>query len=157
MSNTQVLYNTVTNFHRIAMEFQNNSSNLEIGNNTYSQPIAPYWLTFAISAAITGGNAYIHNNLIDDQIQQACGSGCWVGYGVEAWGVGTVVTGNTIQGHWGNGVAIGPSSGVKVTNNKICGPEMAEPGNGFVDNQQNTVWPGEVTSPNTTSTALTCK
>ncbi len=138
------------------MEFQNSFSGLEIGNNTYTAPLVPFWLTFGISAAISGGNANIHDNLIDDQVQQACGTGCWIGYGVEAWGPGTLVTNNTIQGHWGNGVAIGPSSNLHVLTNKICGPEMGKPGNGFVVNQQNTKWAGELISGNTTSTAMTC-
>ena len=156
-TNTQILHNTINGFHRIGMELQDSSSNVEIGYNSYTQPIAPFWTTFGISAAITGGGANIHDNFVDDQVQQACGSGCWIGYGIEAWGAGTIVTGNIIQGHWGNGVAVGPSSNLHVTNNKICGPEMAESGNGFVDNQDNTTWPGEVLKPNTTSSALTCQ
>jgi hypothetical protein len=90
-------------------------------------------------------------------VQKTCGSGCWIGYGVEAWGAGTVVTRNTIQGHWGNGVAIGPSSNLQVTNNKICGLEMSQSGNGFVVNQDNTRWTGEVMAPNVTSSALVCQ
>ena len=156
-ANTQILHNTITNFHRIGMEFQDNSSNLEVGYNSFSVPVTPYWDTFGISAAITGGNAYVHDNLVDDQVEKACGDECWIGYGIEAWGVGTVISGNTIQGHWGNGVAIGPSSNLHVTNNKICGLEMSQPGNSFVANQDNTNWPGEVVTPNTTSAALTCQ
>ncbi len=155
-SNVQILHNTITHFHRIAMEFQDKVSGLELGYNTYSAPVVPFWVTFGISAAISGGNAYIHNNLIDDQVQKACGSTCWIGYGVEAWGVGTVVTNNTIQGHWGNGVAIGPSTNLKVMNNLICGPEMSQTGNGYVVNQQSTKWAGELISANKTSPSLVC-
>jgi Right handed beta helix region len=156
LQNTVIDHNTITHFHRIGMEFQNNSRNLEVAYNTISQPITPFWLTYGISAAITGGNANVHDNLIDDQVEKTCGSGCWIGYGIEAWGNGTVITNNTIQGHWGNGVAIGPSTNLQVIKNKICGPEMGEPGGGFVDNQDNTRWPGEVMANNATSTALTC-
>jgi hypothetical protein len=155
-SNVQILHNTLTHFHRIAMEFQLKVSGLEIGYNTYTTPLVPFWNTFGISAAISGGNAYIHDNLIDDQVQQACGATCWIGYGVEAWGVGTLVTNNTIQGHWGNGVAIGPSTNLHVVTNKICGPEMSKTGNGYVVNQQNTKWGGELISANTSSTAMVC-
>jgi Right handed beta helix region len=155
--NLKVLHNTMTHFHRIGMEFQLKVSGLEIGYNTYSAPVAPFWATFGISAAITNGNAYIHDNLIDDQVQQACGSGCWIGYGVEAWGPGTLVTNNTIQGHWGNGVAIGPSSNLNVVNNKLCGPEMSKNGNSYVVNQQNTKWIGEVIASNSTTPAMVCK
>jgi Right handed beta helix region len=155
--NLQVLHNTITHFHRIAMEFQNTFSNLEIGYNTYSAPLSPFWATFGISAAIMSSNANIHDNLIDDQVKQTCGNGCWTGYGIEAWGVGTLVTNNTIQGHWGDGVAIGPSSNLHVVNNKICGQEMSSNGNGYVVNQQNTRWSGELISGNTTSSALVCK
>ena len=156
IANTQVDHNTLTHFHRIGMEFQDNSSNLEIGYNSFSQPLSPFWDTFGISAAITGGNASVHDNFIDDQVQQSCGSGCWIGYGIEAFGKGTVITRNTIQGHWGNGVAVGPSTSLQVVNNKICGPEMAESGNEFVGNELGTQWSGEVLAPNTTSSALTC-
>jgi len=122
--------------------------------NSFSQPVAPFWLTFGISSAITGGNANIHDNFIDDQVQKACGSGCWIGYGIEAWGNGTVVTNNTIQGHWVNGVSIGPSTNLQVFKNTICGPEMSE--HGFVLNQDNTKWAGESITDNTTSTSLQC-
>ena len=156
-TNSQVEHNTLIRFHRIGMEFQNTTSNLDLGYNSFSQPVVPFFATFGISAAITGGNATIHDNFIDDQVDKTCGSGCWIGYGVEAWGAGTVVTRNTIQGHWGNGVAIGPSSNLQVTNNKICGLEMSQSGNGFVVNQDNTRWTGEVMAPNVTSSALVCQ
>jgi hypothetical protein len=156
VQNSQINYNTISNFHRIGMEIQNHVSNLEIGHNTFTQPITPYWITFGISAAITGGNANIHDNMIDDQTQKQCGAKCWIGYGVEAWGVGTVVKNNTIQGHWGNGVAIGPSTNLQVVGNKICGPDMALPGNGYVVNQRNTKWAGELVASNATSTGVKC-
>jgi Right handed beta helix region len=154
--NVQINHNTITHFHRIGMEIQNNTRNLELGYNSISEPVTPFWVTFGISAAITGGNANIHDNFIDDQVEKTCGSGCWIGYGIEAWGTGTVATNNTIQGHWGNGVAIGPSTNLQVVKNAICGPEMSEPGNGFVVNQDNTKWPGEAIANNTTSTSLQC-
>jgi hypothetical protein len=155
-NNVQIDYNTITNFHRIGMEIQDDTHNLEVGFNSISQPVTPFWDTFGISTAITGGNANIHDNFIDDQVQKGCGSECWIGYGIEAWGNGTVVTNNTIQGHWGNGIAVGPSSNLQVFKNKICGPEMNEPGNGFVINQLNTKWVGESFTNNTTSPALVC-
>ena len=83
---------------------------MEIGYNQITQPLYPFWLTFGISNAITGGGSTIHDNLLDDQVKEACGAGCYVGYGIETWGNGSTVANNTIQGHWGNGVAIGPST-----------------------------------------------
>ena len=150
--NVQINHNTITHFHRIGMEIQDNTSKLELGFNSFSQPVTPYWITFGISSAIYGGGANIHDNFIDDQI---CTSGCWVGYGIEAWGNGTIVTNNTIQGHWINGVAIGPSTNVQVIKNKVCGTQMSQ-GNQYVVNQDNTRWGGEVIANNITSSAMQC-
>jgi hypothetical protein len=154
--NVQINHNTITNFHRIGMEIQDNTHNLELGFNSISQPVTPFWATFGISTAITGGNANVHDNFIDDQVEKTCGSGCWIGYGIEAWGNSTVVTNNTIQGHWGNGVAIGPSTNLKVLTNAICGPEMSESGNGFVVNEDNTRWVGEAITNDKTSALVQC-
>jgi hypothetical protein len=154
--NVVINHNTITNFHRMGMEIQTNTRNLELAYNQISKPVYPWWLTFGISIAITGVDAAVHDNLLDDQVQKACGSACWIGYGIEAWGNDTIVKDNTIQGHWGNGVAIGPSKNLRVIDNKICGPEMSEPGDAYVTNQQNTQWSGEVIEGNADSKATTC-
>jgi hypothetical protein len=154
--NVQIDHNSFSHVHRIAMEVQDNVSDLEIGYNEITQPLYPFWVTFGISNAITGGGSNIHDNLVDDQVPEACGANCYVGYGIETWGNGSTVVNNTIQGYWGNGVAIGPSSNLHVTGNHICGPEMAKPPSGYVVNQQNTKWRGEVIANNTTSTSTVC-
>jgi hypothetical protein len=155
VKNSQANYNVFINFHRVAMEFQDGTQNLEIGFNTYSQPLAPFWDTFGISVAITGGNAIVHDNQINADNPIDCTGLCRAAYGIEAWGIGTTVTNNVIQGHWLNGVAIGPSQNLTVANNKVCGPEMQN--TGYVINQRGVQWSGESITSNVLSTQLTCQ
>lgn len=154
--NITITHNVITHFHRMGMEIQNNTSGLEIAYNTISQPIYPFWATFGISDAINTGSSNVHDNLVDDQVPQACGSGCYISYGIEAFGNGTVIANNTVQGYWGNGVAIGPSTNLHVTGNHICGPEMSKPGNEYITHQLVPHWSGEVISNNTTSASTVC-
>lgn len=152
--NVHINSNTFTNVHRMAIEMQHGSSTgLEVAYNNLSQPLAPWKLTFGISAAMGGSNTTIHDNIVDDQLPSVCGPGCWVGIGIEAWGNSTTVLNNIVRGYWGAGVAVGASSNVLVENNVICGPGM---GNEFVSNENPYAHPGELFQNNQTSTATYC-
>lgn len=152
--NVHINNNTFTNVHRMAIEMQHSSSNgLEVAYNNMSKPLAPWKLTFGISAAIGGSNTTIHDNIVDDQVQSVCGVGCWVGIGIEAWGNATKVIDNTVRGYWGAGIAVGGSTNLLVEDNAICGPDM---GNTFVSNENPYAHPGEVFTNNQTSTATYC-
>jgi Right handed beta helix region len=155
-SNVHINNNTFTNFHRMAVEIQTNTHTLEVGYNTVTHPLYPFWLTFGLSVPFTGVNGNVHNNLVDDQIPKACSSTCWIGIAIEAAGTDSIIANNTIQGYWSNGVAIGTSHNLQVVNNSICGPNMNKPGAGYVDNEKGTTSSGEVISNNYVSTALVC-
>lgn len=148
--------NTFTNFHRMAIEMQSSQvSSVEVAYNNISAPLAPWKLTFGISAATGGTGMTIHNNLVDDQLPSVCGPGCWVGIGIEAWGNDTQVLNNTVRGYWAVGVAVGASTNLVVQGNALCGPAMAE-GNNYVSNENPYSHIGEVFSNNTTSTVTNC-
>ncbi len=156
-ANVHINNNTFTNFHRMAIEMQNSKvSSLEVGYNNLSKPLAPWKLTFGISAAIGGGsNANIHDNMVDDQVESVCGSGCWVGIGIEAWGNSTKVVNNTVRGYWATGVAVGASSNLLVEDNALCGPDMAN-NDMYISNENGYSHSGEVFKSNTESTSTSC-
>ena len=80
--NVHINNNTFTNVHRMAIEMQHwSSAGLEVAYNNISKPLAPWKLTFGISAALGGTNTTIHDNIVDDQLPSVCGAGCWVGMG----------------------------------------------------------------------------
>jgi hypothetical protein len=154
--NVHINSNTFTNFHRMAIEMQHwSSAGLEVAYNNISKPLSPWKLTYGISAALGGTNTAIHNNMVDDQVESVCGSGCWVGIGIEAWGNGTQVMNNTVRGYWITGVAVGASSNLLVEDNALCGPDM-EKNNFYISNENGYSHSGEVFKNNTTSTSLTC-
>ncbi len=152
--NVHINNNTFTNVHRMAIEMQHwSSAGLEVAYNNISKPLAPWKLTFGISAALGGTNTTIHDNIVDDQLPSVCGAGCWVGIGIEAWGNATKVMNNTVRGYWEAGIAVGASTNLLVENNVICGPDM---GGIFVSNENPYAHPGEVFANNKTSTATYC-
>ncbi len=123
----QINNNTYTNFHRIAIELQDNSfGELEIGNNLLMQPYKPSFQTFGISAALGGNSGYvnIHDNAVltnNVAINPVCsGSGCHYGYGLEIWGTNTVGSHNLIQGAWGTSIGYACSHAMTLQNNSVC-------------------------------------
>jgi hypothetical protein len=159
--NVQINNNTFVRGHRIAIEQQDgNAGGLEVAYNKVSQPLNAWALTFGLSIAATsnsGTGISVHDNLVnaDTPLGASCaGSGCYYPYGVEAWGAGTQVYNNTIEGLWNHGVAIGAASNLSVTKNYICGPSLAQ-NNTFVDFEYGSE-PGTVIQGNTTSASMTC-
>jgi hypothetical protein len=160
-NNIHIDYNTFVHGHRIAIEQQNSTANgVEIAYNKISEPLNAWALTFGISMAATsqsGTGVIVHDNLVngDTPAGAGChGSGCYYPYGIEAWGTGTKIYNNTIEGLWNHGVAIGVASDLSVTSNNICGPNMAA-NNTFVDFEYGSE-PGTVINGNKTSSAMTC-
>jgi hypothetical protein len=159
--NVHINSNTFVHGHRIAIEQQNsNAGGLEVASNTVSEPLNAWALTFGLSIAATsqsGTGISVHDNLVngDTPVGAGCtGSGCYYPYGIEAWGTGTQIYNNTIEGLWNHGVAIGDASGLSVTGNTICGPNMAA-NNTFVDFEYGSE-PNTTISGNTTSSSMTC-
>ncbi len=162
--NVQIDHNQFTNGHRIAIEQQNSlAGGLEVAYNSVSQPLNPWALTFGLSIAAssqTSTGISVHDNTLNGNVavSTSCpgypGAGCYLPYGIEAWGNGTHVYNNTVEGLWTNGVAIGAASNLSVTNNLICGPNMAQ-SNTFVDFEYGSE-PGTLIQSNTTSANMTC-
>ncbi len=159
--NVHINNNRFVRGHRIAIEQQDgNAGGLEVAYNKVSEPLNAWALTFGLSIAASsnsGAGIIVHDNLInaDTPVGADCrGSGCYYPYGIEAWGTGTQVYNNSIEGLWGNGVAIGAASNLSVINNTICGPNMAQ-NNTFVDFEYGSE-PGTVIQGNNTSASMTC-
>lgn len=159
--NVQIDYNTFTHGHRIAIEQQDGKAGgLEIAYNKVSSPLNAWALTYGLSIAATsnsGTGIKVHDNIINGNtpVGADCrGSGCYYPYGIEAWGTGTQVYNNTIEGLWMHGVAIGAAQNLSVTNNTICGPNMAAD-NTFVDFEYGSE-PGTVITGNNDSASMTC-
>jgi uncharacterized protein YjdB len=159
--NVHINNNTFVHGHRIAIEQQDGKAGgLEVANNTVSEPLNGWALTYGLSIAASsnsGTGISVHDNLVnaDTPVAADCrGSGCYYPYGIEAWGTGTVVTKNTIEGLWSHGVSIGAATNLSVINNTICGPTMAT-NNSFVDFEYGSE-PGTVIQGNITSSSTTC-
>ena len=87
-------------------------------------------------------------------LASACtGSGCHYGYGIEAWGANTQVFNSFVEGGWINAVAINVAKNVKVINNILCGPTMAQQGFIVYESPQRSE---TIIQGNTTSSAMTC-
>jgi len=159
--NVHINNNTFVHGHRIAIEQQDGKAGgLEVAYNKVSEPLNGWALTYGLSIAASsdsGTGITVHDNLVnaDTPVGAACkGSGCYYPYGIEAWGTGTQVYNNTVEGLWGHGVAIGAASNLSITKNTICGPSMAQ-NNSFVDFEYGSE-PGTTIQDNTTSADMTC-
>ena len=133
--------NTGTRIHRMGIEMQlYNSVGVQISGNTFSDFLNPYPDTFGISFASgsTNHGAVIENNSVtarpslapitrtgsrqyrNNPTQIANSEGSRYGYGIEAWGANTVVRNNQVIGEWTTGIAVGESTNISVSNNRIC-------------------------------------
>ena len=111
--------NTGTNVHRMGIEMQAANCSVQMTGNKFTNFLNPFWDTFGISFAASTCDAVIENNTLI-AMPTATTFGRY-GYGIEAWGTGTQVMNNSIQGNWNMGVAIGWSANLTVTRNYLCG------------------------------------
>ena len=140
--------NTGTNVHRMGIEMQAANCSVQMTGNKFTNFLNPFWDTFGISFAASTCDAVIENNTLI-AMPTATTFGRY-GYGIEAWGTGTQVTNNSIQGYWTLGVAIGWSTNLSVTNNYLCGSTGAM----TVSNE--TGWPISGTRVQGNTTSLVC-
>ncbi len=159
--NVHINHNTFLRGHRIAIEQQDSKAGgLEVAYNSVDSPLNAWALTYGLSIAATsdsGTGILVHDNVINANTPVAVdctGSGCYYPYGIEAWGTGTKVYNNLIEGLWQHGVAIGAAQNLSVTDNTICGPNLSA-NNTFVDFEYGSE-PGTVIQNNTTSANMTC-
>lgn len=126
-SDVLVARNHFTRVHRISMEFQHDHTNgLVVEDNTVTNPLNPYWLTYGISVAAdttTGHGIIIKNNTVvaNTPLDMSIASKNYYPYGLEVWGTNTVVSGNHVIGLWGIGIGIGSAKNMLVEGNLICG------------------------------------
>lgn len=128
-SGTDVLVarNRFTRVHRITMEFQNDHTDgLIVEDNTVSDPLNPYWLTYGISVAATtktGKGIIVQNNTVvaNTPLDLSVNRGNYYPYGIEVWGTNTLVRNNRVIGLWGIGIGIGAARNMMVERNLICG------------------------------------
>jgi Pectate lyase superfamily protein len=111
--------NTGTNVHRMGIEMQAANCSVQMTGNKFTNFLNPFWDSFGISFAASTCSAVIKNNTLI-AMPTATTFGRY-GYGIEAWGTGTQVMNNSIQGNWNLGVAIGWSANLTVTGNYLCG------------------------------------
>jgi hypothetical protein len=137
--NVHISHNTFTGGHRIAIEQQKErAGGLEIAYNSIWNPLNGWALTYGISVAAdsqTGTGILVHDNAViaNTPVGAGCrGPGCYLPYGIEAFGTGTQVYANVIAGIWTHGVSIALARNLVVRDNLICGPEMAK-AKSFID------------------------
>jgi len=122
-----VARNHFTRVHRISMEFQHDHTNgLVIEDNTVTNPLNPYWLTYGISVAAdttTGHGIVVRNNTVvaNTPLDLSIAPKNYYPYGLEVWGKNTVVSNNHVVGLWGIGIGIGSAQNMLVDSNLICG------------------------------------
>ena len=147
-------YNDFSQIHRIGMEMQPQpSSNIVIQYNSLHDFINSYWSTMGISSACcdtgaTSPGTIDSNNVIIANTPAPNAPGEYIPFAIEFWGNGALSQGNLIQGYWANGISWGYAPNSIITNNNICGPNMAA-NNWYVSNEEHTATP--TISPNTTS------
>jgi hypothetical protein len=130
-------YNDFSGIHRIGAEMQlQGSANIHIDHDSYHSPTAPFYYTFAISNACCAGlkgspvTAPGVTNIDDVIIAERPASTAanpknYIGMADEAWGTGAQYTNSVVQGNWANGYQWAYITGGSISNNVICGSQMA--------------------------------
>jgi hypothetical protein len=133
-------YNDFSGIHRIGAEMQlQGAANIHIDHNSYHSPVAPFFYTFAISNACCAGLkgspvtppgiTNIDDVLIAEQpASTAANANNYIGMADEAWGTGAQYTTSLIQGNWQNGYEWAYITGGSISNNVVCGSQMAAAG-----------------------------
>lgn len=136
LNNFTADYNDFSGIHRFAIEIQlQGGGNSHVDHNSFHNPTSPWAWTFGISNACCAGqngstitSPGITN--IDNVIlaEAPASSGNYVGMADEAWGTGALYTGNVVQGNWQNGFEWAYITGGSISNNIVCGAQMAKAG-----------------------------
>jgi Chitobiase/beta-hexosaminidase C-terminal domain len=133
-------YNDFSGIHRIGAEMQlQGSANIHVDHNSYHSPAAPFFYTFAISNACCAGLkgssvtppgiTNIDDVLIAEQpASTAANANNYIGMADEAWGTGAQYTTSIVQGNWQNGYEWAYITGGSISNNVVCGSQMAAAG-----------------------------
>jgi hypothetical protein len=129
-------YNDFNGIHRIGAEMQlHGAANIHIDHNSYHSPTAPFFYTFGISnsccAGLNGSTVTTPGTTnIDDVIiaEQPAARGTYIGMADEAWGTGALYENNVVQGNWQNGYEWAYITGGSISNNVVCGAQMAAAG-----------------------------
>jgi Chitobiase/beta-hexosaminidase C-terminal domain len=141
-------YNYILNYHRIGIEIQTSTptNSLLLEHNVVADPLNSSWGTFAVSLACCissfkqGTPGFSPALVFDDNVLIATkpvGSEC-PPMGVEFWGNGSQGTNSLIEGTFCNGYSWGYGAAPWViSNNYICGPNMASTGS-HISNEENT-------------------
>jgi hypothetical protein len=160
-------YNDFSGIHRIGAEMQlQGSSNNHIDHNSYHSPTAPFFYTFGISNACCAGLrgssvtapgiTNIDDVIIAEQpASTAANPHNYIGMADEAWGYGALYENSVVQGNWANGYEWAYMTGGSISNNIVCGSQMAA-AERLIHNETN---PPTSAAPRTTgnTTGPTCR
>ncbi len=119
-----VARNHFTHVHRMTLEFQHHQTvSLTVRDNTVSDPLDPYWLTYGMSIVPDGTGVVVEGNTIvaNTPLDFSRAPKNYYPFGLEIAGGNTVASRNRIIGLWGTGIGIGTASGMHLKNNLICG------------------------------------
>jgi hypothetical protein len=141
-------YNDFSGIHRIGAEMQlQGSANVHVDHNSYHGPIAPFFYTFGISnaccAGLNGSSVTAPGTTNNDDViiaeqpaSTAANSGNYIGMADEAWGYGAQYTNSVVQGNWQNGYEWAYIARGSISNNVVCGAQMAAAGT-LIHNETN--------------------
>jgi hypothetical protein len=130
-------YNDFSGIHRFGAEMQlQGSSNVHFDHNSFHSPTAPWAWTFGVSNACCAGlegsamTAPGTTNVDDVIIAEAPSTGVasgsnYIGMADESWGNGAQYTNSVVQGYWANGFEWAYITNGSISNNIICGAQMA--------------------------------
>ena len=127
-ADVEVARNRFTRVHRITMEFQHDHvDGLTVRDNSVTDPLNPYWLTYGMSVMSNPGEAgrstVVENNTVVANMPLDLSVKKWnyYPYGIEVAGTNAIVAHNRVIGLWGTGIGVGPARNIHLQNNLVCG------------------------------------
>jgi hypothetical protein len=159
-------YNYIVNYHRIGIEIQTSTptNSLLLEHNVVADPLNSSWGTFAVSLACCvssfkqGTPGFSPALIFDDNVliaTQPVGSEC-PPMGVEFWGIGSQGINSLIEGTFCNGYSWGyGASPWAISNNYLCGPNMASSSSHIANEENATNAPIQVGNTKSSSCAST--
>ncbi len=156
--NFTATHNDFSQIHRIGMEMQPQpSSNIVIQYNSAHDFINAYYATTGISSACCNNGADSPGTIDSDNVLIANfpapnSPPNYIPFAIEFWGNGALAQHNLVQGFWANGIAYGYAPNAIISDNNLCGPDMALSGNGYIKNEEHQAVPTILNN----TTSLTC-